>query len=183
MKLSIVIPYYEAEGMEWKRPMLKECVQSFAGYCDEIIVLSGTQSTLPKTINHGYSLASGDFIIVSNDDCRLLTGSLRALCVPGTLTSPLINGNDRGYSGHIFCVDREMVEKTGGFDENYHIAYFDDDDFLFTVREKGYAVQTVPEVNVYHPPIGGTTLEKRSDRSEIYEKNKAYFKEKWGRLP
>ena len=182
MKVSVVIPYYEATGMEWKRPILRECVQSYSGFCDEIIVLSGTQSTLPKTINHGFSLASGDFVIVSNDDCRLLSGSLRALCVPSTLTSPLINGNNRGYSGHIFCVPREVINATGGFDENYKIAYFDDDDFLFTVKEKGFDVKGVEEVNVYHPPEG-TTLDKRADRQQIYDENKEYFFRKWGRLP
>ena len=180
--LSVVIPYYEAPGMEWKRPILKERVKSFSGFCDELIVLSGTQSTLPKTINHGFELASGDFVVVSNDDCRLLSGSLRALCVPSTLTSPLINGQNMGYSGHIFCAPREVILATGGFDENYEIAYFDDDDFEFTTRDKGFEIRGIEEVNVYHPPHG-TTLDRRADRQEIFEKNKEYFVNKWGRLP
>ena len=180
--LSVIIPYYEAEGMEWKRPILQKCVQSFSGLYDELIVLSGTQSTLPKTINHGFSLASGDFVVVSNDDLTLTSGSLKALQIPGTVTSPLINGGDMGYSGHIFCVPRDIIDATGGFDENYDIAYFDDDDFGYTVKDKGFLLSSVNSVNVAHPK-GGTTLELREDRKEIYEKNRLYFKNKWGRLP
>lgn len=181
--ISVVIPYYQTPEMEWKIPMLKRCVQSYNGHCDELIVLSGTQSTLPKTINHGFSLASGDFIIVSNDDCVLDKGSLRDLAVPGTVTSPLINGQDRGFSGHIFCVPKSVVGLTGGFDENYEIAYFDDDDFKFTVEKCRVPMKTVDTVSVYHPPHGGTTLDKNPNRNEFFEKNKQYFLEKWGRLP
>jgi len=180
--LSIVIPYYEAKGMEWKRTILRKCVQSFSGYYDELIVLSGTQSTLPKTINHGFSLASGDYVVVSNDDLTLVSGSLRALQIPDTVASPLINGGNMGYSGHIFCVPRNVIDATGGFDENYEIAYFDDDDFGFTVKDKGFSLTGVDSVNVSHPK-GGTTLETREDRNEIFEKNKQYFFNKWGRLP
>lgn len=180
--LSVVIPYYEAAGMEWKRPILKECVRSMAEHCDELLILSGTQSTLPKTINHGLALSQGDYVVVTNDDCKLIAGSLRDLCVPGTLTSPLINGDNRGFSGHIWCAPREIIEATGGFDENYEIAYFDDDDWKFTVLDKGFKTKGIDTVNVYHPPTG-TTLDKREDRDHIFHKNRAYFKEKWGRLP
>lgn len=190
--ISIVIPYYEAG--EWKRPILKGCVKSFSKFDAEIIVMSGTESSLPATINHGIDLSSGDFVIVTNDDVNWKDGSIEKLCIDDTVTSPCINSQRRDFSGHIWAAPRTVFEKVINhneeklgkrwvFDENFENAYYDDDDFLFTVRELGIGYKNVPECNVYHPPHGGTTLHEIDNMPAWRERNKQYFEKKWGRLP
>lgn len=178
--LSVVVTNYY-----WDLPDLKECVKSFQGHCDELIVISGQETSLSQKINKGFEMSSGDYIIISNDDCKLHKGTLRDLQVPGAVTSPLINGAVRGeFSGHIFCVPREVYNITGGYDERYEQAYFDDDDFIFTLNKHNIPMMAVLDVDISHPPLGATTLDEiKKEKGDFYERNKQKFLEKWGRLP
>lgn len=179
MKLSVCIPYYESHPE--KRDLLHKCVASLKGQ-DELIVLSGKQKSLAIAINVLFKMAHGEYIIISNDDLTLDYGDLKDLCVPGVVTSPKINGEPKNFSGHMFCVPRTVYETVGGYDERYTIAYFDDDDFLSTLRESEVETRCVESVNVLHP-VGGTTLHTYPDWQRFYEENKRMYFEKWGRLP
>lgn len=84
-----------------------------------------------------------------------------------------------------FMIDKNTIEKIGWFDENYFIAYFEDNDYHARIALAGekaistttaiyfhYASKTVEE-NDYLKPIV----------AEAFRGNKKYFEEKWGHAP
>lgn len=174
--LSLCIPYYEA--FPEKRQILERCVHSLP-QVDELLILAGKQKNVATAINMLFSLSRGDYIIIANDDVIWDKGSIRDLCVPQTITSPLINGQNLGFSGHFFCVPREVVKSTGGYDEEYTVAYFDDDDFFRNAQSNGFGSMCIESVNIVHPEPG-TTLHTYPNHSEFFELNKARFQQKWG---
>ncbi len=176
MKLSFCIPYYESHPE--KRTLLDACVKSLVGP-DEIIILAGKQKSLSVAINMLFSMAHGEYIIISNDDLTLDYGDLKDLCVPNMVTCPKVNGELRKFHGHMFCVPRTVYELCGGYDERYTIAYFDDDDFLMNLETHGIETRGVGSVNVLHP-VGGTTLHTYEGWQNFFEENRKKFNEKWG---
>jgi glycosyltransferase involved in cell wall biosynthesis len=174
VRISLVIPTLNVGEH------LKECVGSMKGY-DEIIVIADKMDNLAAKINMGMKMSMGDYIVVSNDDVVLREGSLRDLAVSGTVTSPCINGRNYGFSGHIWCIPRKALYATGGMWEGYDGFYFDDDDWLESLKKEGFTSQGVDSVNVGHPPEGGTTLHTLTDHSGRYQRNKQTFFERWGK--
>ncbi|GIW70222.1 MAG: hypothetical protein KatS3mg101_0969 [Patescibacteria group bacterium] len=78
MKISLVIPHYEV-NLE-KRELLLRCLSSVAGQYDELIIIAEKRFNLASKINDGLRKTSGEFIIVSNDDIKLIKGTLSDLC-------------------------------------------------------------------------------------------------------
>ena len=178
MKTSVIIPFMNA--FEGKYKILEDCIDSFTG-ADEIIVVENWRAGYAVPINYGLSQASGDFLIVMNDDLIFDGGSLKRLCREDAVTSPVVNGNNQKFWGCCFCMPRWVYEKVGALDEQYTISYFDDDDYLLTLEKFGIPMYSVPHVSV--TTKGGTTLDTFPDRNEFFEENKQKFLEKWGRLP
>lgn len=176
MRISLIIPTLNVGDH------LKECVGSMRGY-DEIIVIADRIDSLAKKINKGLSMATGDYLVVSNDDVVLREGTLRDLAVRGHVTSPCINGEPKPFSGHIWCVPQRAYYQTEGMWEGYDGFYFDDDDWLRCLKKEGFLPKSVESVNVYHPPEGGTTLHTIARHQEMYDTNKRIFLERWGELP
>lgn len=181
MKVSVVIPYMEVN--EGKRDVLERLLDSLNGY-DEILVVENWKDGYAVPINFGLSQASGDFLIVMNDDLVMDEGGdLRDICEPGIVTSPTVDGNDQSFWGCVFCIPREVYEKVGGLDERYRISYFDDDDYINTLRKHKVEMRSMPYVNFWNPSGGGTTLHEFPDHNEFFAENKEKFIEKWGYTP
>jgi N-acetylglucosaminyl-diphospho-decaprenol L-rhamnosyltransferase len=53
-------------------------------------------------------------------------------------------------AGAFLMVRREVWEELGGFDERFHPLWFEDVDFLFRLREKGYRTRWAPGVTALH---------------------------------
>ncbi|MGA2465064.1 MAG: glycosyltransferase [Thermodesulfobacteriota bacterium] len=81
-----------------------------------------------------------------------------------------------------FClmIKREVIEKVGLLDENYGVGMFEDDDFCRRAREAGYELGYTKRVFIHHK--GSASFGNLSSREyeTIWEKNKAYFENKWG---
>lgn len=163
-----------------KPGVLKKTVDSMHGY-DELLLIWNDRMGYAKPINKGLKLAKGDYIIVMNDDLIFQAGDLRLLCNPDAVTSPVVNGREQGFWGCCFCMPRWVYEKTGGLDERYTISYFDDDDFLQTLKSLDIPMHGVPEVQL--TTEGGRTLHSFPDRQQFFEENRIKFQEKWGILP
>ena len=155
MRISLVIP--TKQDNDHKAELLAQCVGSFSQYVDEIIIISEDIKNLAQKINMGLVKASGDFIIVANDDLTLVSGDLRDLCIENTVTSPLVNNMGKELSGHIWCIPKNILTIVGYMYQGYEVAYYDDDDYFRKIAEHDIAVKRVQSVNVSHP-IGGTTL-------------------------
>lgn len=82
-------------------------------------------------------------------------------------------------SGASIMVRRELWERTGGFDERYVPAYFEDADLAFQARSLGYRVVFQPKSVVVH--FEGVSHGKNlSTGVKAYQKaNKQKFKDRW----
>lgn len=178
MKVSAIIPFMDA--FPGKTDILQSCVDSFIG-ADEIIVVENWRAGYAVPINYGLSQATGDFLIVMNDDLIWDGGSLKRLCDPDAVTSPMVNGKSQPFWGCSFCLPRWVYEKTGGLFEGYEISYFDDADFYNVLKQLDIPAYCQSTVSV--TTKGGTTLDSFPDRNDFFEKNKQLFMQRWGGMP
>lgn len=176
-KTTLVVPHWplfpENEGM------LKRCIQSIPA--DEKIIIVNEGTGMGKAINKGLELSTGDFIIVSNNDCYLTSGDIQDLCDPEAITLP---DNMPGNSGDVprafYCMPRTIYQQIGGYDEQFTIGYFEDDDLIERWRQAGIPFK-MTRVQVAHNP--GSTLDKMPNRNVIFEENRKRFIAKWGHAP
>lgn len=149
--------------------------------------------------NHGVSAAWNsmiadavqdevDELIVVNDDVvfrpEVIPALRQALNSGYDLASPT---NETGvchpHGLNFWCFAIKPVSftlKFGEFDENFTPAYYEDDDMAYRIRLLGGRMVTLP-VSAHHA-VMGTALEESVHRS-YYEKNLAYYIEKWGGPP
>lgn len=183
-KLSLVIPHWPLD--DETNEALQRCVASFPPECERLVVVNdGTGYGL--NVNIGLFLASGDYIAVVNNDCRLDDGDVYDLCVPDTVTSPLIVGERQsfgesiepgGFHGCFWVVPRPVLDRVGPLDERFERAYWEDDDFIARLRGAGVPTRQMSSVRVKH--IGGLTTVKVPEHRDWLERNEQLFKEKWG---
>ena len=182
--LSVVVPHWPID--EETDAALRRCVASFPPECERIVVVNdGTGYA--RNVNAGLRVASGDFVAVVNNDCRLAEGDVYDLCVDETVTSPLVIGERQGFGesiepgafhGCFWVVPRPVLDRVGLLDERFERAYWEDDDFLARLREAGVATRQVPSVRVRH--VGGLTTVKLPEHREWLARNERVFEEKWG---
>ncbi len=187
LSLSLVIPHWSLDAET--DDALRRCVGSFPLECERIVVVNDGTG-YGHNVNVGLRLASGDYIAVVNNDCRLSDGDIYDLCVPETVTSPLVIGERQGFGeslepgrfhGCFWVVPRTVLNQVGLLDERFERAYWEDDDFLARLRLAGIPTRQVASVRVRH--IGGLTTVKIPEHREWLEANQRRFEEKWGWLP
>jgi len=82
-------------------------------------------------------------------------------------------------SGALLATPRRLFRDVGGFDRRYCPAYYEDTDYCFAVREKGYGVYYQPECRVIHCE-GATAGTDQTTGAKRYQAiNRAKFVEKW----
>ncbi|MBI5690474.1 MAG: glycosyltransferase [Verrucomicrobia bacterium] len=100
-------------------------------------------------------------------------------------------------SGALAYYRREVIDRVGGFDPNYGMAWFDDDDFCIAARRLNYKVYVEPAVRAVHyarshPPTfrasvaeTGRLLEQITHQfKHVCERTQAeYWESKWGWHP
>jgi GT2 family glycosyltransferase len=185
--LSVVIPHWPVD--EETDEALRRCVASFPAECERIVVVNeGTG--YGRNVNVGLRLASGEYLAVVNNDCRLAEGDVYDLCVPGTVTSPLVVGERQGFGesiepggfhGSFWVVPRPVLDRLGLLDERYEQAYWEDSDLLARLRQAGVETRQVASVRVDH--VGGLTTLKLPEHRTWLELNARRYEEKWGELP
>lgn len=187
MTLSVVIPHWPLD--EETDEALRRCVSSFPEECERVVVVNDGTG-YGHNVNIGLRVATGDYIAVVNNDCRLAAGNVYDLCVPAAVTSPLVIGERQGYGesiepggfhGCFWVVPRSVLDRVGLLDERFEHAYWEDDDFLIRLREAGIQTRQVTTVQVKH--IGGLTTVKIPEHRTWLEVNERRFEEKWGWVP
>jgi GT2 family glycosyltransferase len=171
--ISAIIPHY-IHSTEYHEELLEKCVASLDA--DEVIVVV-TDIGMGKAINKGLGLARGDFLVVLNNDTELRRGSLKDLCDEGAVTCPQITNTMDQLPRSFYCMPRWVYEKVGGYDEQFKVGYFEDDDLIKRWQLADVPIKHVPEVFVQH--VGGATLDKHPDRQKIFDENKRLYEEKW----
>lgn len=81
--------------------------------------------------------------------------------------------------GFCMLVTREVIDAIGGFDPQFGIGNFEDDDFCLRAQLAGFSVAIAHDVFVHH--FGSRTFQsERIDYRRLMETNWAVFKKKWG---
>ncbi len=87
--------------------------------------------------------------------------------------------------GFCMLVKREVIEKIGGFDPQFGLGNFEDDDFCIRARIAGFRIKIAHDVFVHH--FGSKTFQSEQiDYRELMLSNWEKFKRKWnlpGDLP
>lgn len=93
-------------------------------------------------------------------------------------------------SGFFFITKNSVYKAVGGFDNYYSPAGYEEVDFSFSVRAKGWKCKVVPNLKIKHNEHHGVSafktkikyLGKEIDTISLHERNKEYFMKKWGYL-
>ena len=184
MSLSVVIPHWPLD--EEVDEALRTCLASLPADCEKIVVVNeGTGYAV--NVNIGLRLATGDYVAVVTNDSQVLEGDIYDLCVPGTVTSPLVlekpGIEPGGFHGAFWVAPREVLERVGLLDERFEGAFFEDDDYLARLREAGIPTRQIPSVRVWSRRIG-LTMSKLPDKGQGWlSKNERRFEAKWGWVP
>jgi hypothetical protein len=184
MLLSVVIPHWPLD--EELDESLRACIGSLPLESEKIVVVNfGTGFAL--NVNIGLRLASGDYIAVVTNDSRVEDGDVYDLCVPGTVTSPVVlekpGVDPGGFHGAFWVAPREVFDRVGLLDERFEGAFFEDDDFLERLQRAAVPIRQVSSVRVWSRRIG-LTMSKLPDRGQGWlTTNKRRFEEKWGWTP
>jgi len=67
-------------------------------------------------------------------------------------------------SGCVFLIRREVLAKTGGFDERFFM-YFEEADFCARVRQNGFAIRYLPDASFVH--VGGLSAAQSAKRTFV----------------
>lgn len=173
-KISVIIPHWPVSPEV--DDLLKQCVQALPEVYEKIVVINeGTG--MGKAINKGFDLASGEYLMTASNDCIWDEGDIDKMCDPEAITIPDNMPGQWDKPRCFYCMPRWIYEKVGGYDEQFEVGYFEDDDLIRRWKEAGIPIR-MTDVKVNHTP--GTTLDKMDNRTEVFEKNKQRFIEKWG---
>lgn len=233
---SIIIPTYNALSL------LRSCVESIRAYTPapyEIIVVDNASSDgtdiycrrnhitfislpdnrgFPVACNMGLQLASGDEILLLNNDVVVsqgwLTNLKRALySAPEVgIVGPVTNyasGRQQvktDYEGLIdfhkaaeianfsnpqkwletkrlvglcFLFKRELLTSVGLLDERFSPGHYEDDDYCYRARLKGYRLLIVGDCLVHHEGSASFKQVYHNQLQELVERNRMIFMNKW----
>lgn len=172
-KISCIIPHWPV------RPevdeLLKRCVQALPEVYEKIVVVNDGTG-MGKAINKGFELATGDYLMTISNDCIWESGDINEMCDPEAIRLPDNMPGQWDVPRCVYCMPRWIYETVGGYDEQFEVGYFEDDDLIKRWRDAGISFR-MTAVQINHTP--GTTLDKMPDREIIFEQNKRRFAEKW----
>lgn len=89
----------------------------------------------------------------------------------------------KGFVGCCMLIKKKVIADIGLFDERYSPFLYEDTDFCYRARLKGWQAYYCPESEVYH--ISGATLRRKVDQQyvkSVEERNMRLFLERWGEL-
>lgn len=177
--ISVIIPHCPLS--EQHNEALRKCTSSLQG-ADEVIVIVNEIGFGPA-MNLGISLAKGDYLALVNNDCYMQPGwNLEELCVPGTVTHPLVNGIVHEFDGAFLVIPRSIIDnELGGqvYDEIFKVGYWEDVDLWVRLKEANVPIEQ-KHVHVSHPEPGSTMRHMDKNQDNI---NKQVFIQKHGTLP
>ena len=159
--------------------------------------------------NIGRELAEGDYLFYLNDDVTIGEDSVEKLVeylqvnkdtgMIGPKGAKWQNGKHHKFvgelsieeadaiSGFSFMTPSHIFDKVGGFDINYTPAGYEEIDYAFKVRSKGFKCIVMPSLNIYTEPAHGISAQNTTikyltssiNTLDLNERNKKYFMKKW----
>lgn len=174
---TVVIPHYPIPGAD---ELLKQCVDSLD--YTELIVVVNEGTGFGKAVNQGLKLAKGEYIAIINNDVKLTQGALKQLCHPNKVMSPVwgspVKAIGIDFLSNCFVFPRWVYEKVGGFDEQFKIGDYEDNDWYERCKVAGVEFGHNPYVRIYGEQ--GFTKSKMQYKPD---ENRELFFKKWGFYP
>jgi GT2 family glycosyltransferase len=92
--------------------------------------------------------------------------------------------------GFCFMVRSSDFDMAGGVDVNYTPAGMEEIDFCYSMRKIGFKIKVIPGLNIFTEPRHGISARNTTvkyfnsevNTKDLHERNKVYFKNKWGDL-
>src|SRR3970282_1270301 len=160
MKISLVIPHFPSIATDI---VLHNSLESFKGHYDELIIISNEGMGYGPAVNMGLKYTTGDYIIVSNNDIELKSGSFKTLPWDKGFSVPAIEPEPRDYLPRsIFCMPRWVYKRLSScgyfYDPRFEVGYFEDDDLIKRLGD----IKIIKEgsILVNHLNGGGLTMKK-----------------------
>lgn len=85
-------------------------------------------------------------------------------------------------TGACYLVRRSVWDELGGWDENFGRGVYEDVDFSWQARKKGYKVLYIPKARLYHYESASKTVDGRHLLNENTQQNLQYLLGKWKSL-
>ena len=82
-------------------------------------------------------------------------------------------------AGAAYLIRRDLLATLGMFDENYFF-YFEETDYSFRARSKGFRVVYCPKSRIYH--LMGRSCQDHAYLRALFERSERYFQRKWAHL-
>ena len=82
-------------------------------------------------------------------------------------------------TGAAYLIRRDLLATLGMFDENYFF-YFEETDYSFQARSKGFRVVYCPQSRIYH--LMGRSCQDHAYLRALFEHSERYFHRKWAYL-
>ncbi|KAA9008561.1 glycosyltransferase family 2 protein [Paenibacillus spiritus] len=237
MTTSIIIPTYN--GL----PLLRSCIASIREATPEpheLLVIDNESDdgtgefcrmeriafiSLPRNLgfpaacNYGLALASGDELLLLNNDVVVAPGWLANLKAalysapdiglvgpvtnyasgrqqvtvdcsgPGGFREAAAKWNvpdpsrwreTRRLVGLCLLFRREVLEALGPLDERFSPGHYEDDDYSYRARLKGYRLLIAGDCLVHHEGSASFRSLRPAGWQELVERNRRQFQEKWG---
>lgn len=156
----------------------------------------------PKAVNMGISAATGDYVILLNNDTELFNKDwVDQLLQPFyTKATTGVTGLIKRYQGGkpwvlFFCaaIKREVINNIGLLDETFTPGCGEDIDFCIRAHKAGYDIVQVPEVQLNNIAgtnqmagpfpinhIGGATVSKNPTQEITYARNMRIIEGRYG---
>lgn len=189
MHISMVIPCYTAD--EDLESVAMDAAHSYRDQVDELIIaedggnyskeLAGIADVyiyskenqgFTANVNNGWRVARGDYCMIVNSDTTLKSGKLSNLCIPGTVTSPLVRNHEVPHlSGAFFVVPKTVRDQRGLLWEDFKM-YYSDSEYDLRVDD---IFKQVPRVEIHHQIC--TTVRATGKEGVTAAEDKAKFEE------
>ena len=226
VKVSIVIPLYNQvaytkmclESLRRTTPPEVEVilvdnassdgtVEFLAALTDEQVIANSENLGCAGAWNQGVKAASGEWIIILNNDVILSAGWTEGLMTAAArwgldIVTPAIREGEHNYdvesyareltgrmkdvvrrgraNGVCFMVHRRVFEGIGVFDENFRIGQYEDKDFFLRATKAGFSMGTVGSAFLHHfGSVTQNSMKKAKVPKPYAVENKAYFARKW----
>jgi len=108
-----------------------------------------------------------------------LNGEFHPLKIDVPSGTPDLDIDMETYSVGMACslVRVEMIKDIGMFDEIYNPCTYEDTDFCFRARSKGWKVMVSNSAKYYH--VGGATFMTKGNFTQFFDRNREIFVSRW----
>ena len=129
-------------------------------------------------MEHGAMLISNDDIIFHKETLRMFYEQIQKPEVDFLLGCQSVWA--------LFGITEKLHKEIGGFDENFYPAYFEDNDFHYRMKLKGYDITRVETISYGHEnssTLAAFNKDETTAHHNNFRKNRSYYNDKWGGLP